>query len=238
MCFTLVAQDEEAKSVLFESIIIEPDFKNVAALRTNMAAHNKKYHGEAGPHQSMVYNISTGPNAGKIVWMMGPLSWSDLDNRPSDDGHDEDWMGNVVSNMEGTGAVEYWELDTDLSIPSTGEVYPLIYIRYHNIRPDQGYRVNGLLKKISATMKSMEQVKSWSLYDNQLRQGSAGRHIASVSGMHKWAEMEDDWNFKEAFEKINGEGSITGFGKEMGDVFSDSWDEIWSYDAFMSGKEE
>ena len=232
-----MAQDEESKSIMFESIIIEADFENGAALRTNMANHNKKYHGEEGPHESMVYNISTGPNAGKIVWMMGPLTWSDLDHRPSEEGHDEDWMNNVVPNMEGTGAVEYWELDQELSIPSTGETYPLIYIRYHNINPDQGHRVGALLKKMSATIKSMENVTSWSLYDNQLRQGSAGRHIATVSGMHKWADMEDDWNFKEAFENLYGKGSISGFNKEMGEVFSDSWDEIWSYDAYMSGKE-
>ncbi len=240
LSFQVFAQDEEAsQSIMWESIILEPDPESIVEFRENMRAHNMKYHSEEGPYMSYVYTITTGPNVGKVVWMMGPCSWTDLDNRPAADGHDMDWMQNVVTKLEGMEHAEYWLRNDELSKESTGEQYPLIYVRYHNISKSEGYRAGGLLKKISATIKSIDAAKSWSVYDNLMRQGyETGRHIAMVSGMKSWSEMDDDWGFVEAFEKIHGPNSFDSFAKEMDTVTTNSWDEVWAFDAYMSGRPE
>ncbi len=229
---------EDPGDIMFESIILVPDMEEYPTLRANLAAHNKKYHSTEGPYRAWVYEVMTGPNVGKIVWMMGPLTFADLDNRPSDAGHDEDWATNVVPYLEKVEHGEYWKRDGALSLPMTEETYPLIYIRYHNIAKGQGYRVDALLEKMSATIKSMDHVTSWSLYDNQFRQGLAtGRHIASVSGMKNWAELDDEWGFGAAYNKLHGTNAMNGFVREMNEVISNSWDEIWSYNAKLSGQE-
>jgi len=238
--FGLQAQEESTpENIMFESIILEPDPENILEFRENMRAHNMKYHGEEGPHQAYVYHISTGPNVGKVVWMMGPCSWADLDNRPSADGHDEDWAANVVTLLEGMEHGEYWKRDAGLSKESMDKQYPMIYIRYHNISKSEGYRANPLLKRISETIKSIDAVKSWSVYDNLLRQGyRTGRHIAMVSGMDSWAEMDDNWEFVKAYEAIYGENTFNSFAREMEEISTDSWDEIWTFDSYMSGRPE
>lgn len=240
LCFSMTAQDApDAKPIMFESIILDPNPQSLMQLRENLRNHNMKYHGEEGPYQAYVYNIATGPNVGKLVWMMGPCGFEDLDNRPSAEGHDEDWVQNVVAHLNGVEHGEYWERDNDLSREMTGEQYPMYYIRYHNISRTEGYRARALLKKISTTMKTIDMASSWAVYDNLMRQGyETGRHIAMVSGMKTWAEMNDNWGFAKAFEAIHGENSFPGFQQEMQDVITNSWDEIWVFDPYMSGREE
>ncbi len=230
---------DEMPDRMFESIILTPNPAHVNKLTANMAAHNAKYHKADTPYEAYVYHISSGPNAGKLIWMMGPLSsWGDLDNRPSTDGHDEDWATNVVPLLNNVEHGEYWKRDNEISKKTTPKQHAMYFIRFHEISKSEGYRFDELMSKIGATMKSMDKVNSWAVYDNQLRQGyKTGRHVISVSGMDKWAEMDDNWAFVPAFEKIHGEGSFPAFSKQMDQVVTNSYDEIWTYDAKMSGKE-
>lgn len=82
----------------------------------------------------------------------------------------------------------------------------------------------------------MEGENPWGVYWNEFRQGDLGRHVASVGFLKNWAEMDDDNNFKETFEKVHGKSKWQAF-LDLGDrTFSNSWDEVWSYNKHMSGK--
>ena len=85
------------------------------------------------------------------------------------------------------------------------------------------------IKKVSETIKSMEGENPWGLYYNEFIQGDLGRHVATVSFMKTWAEMDEDRNFRKAFEKLHGENSWDNFMDTMDDTFSNRWDEIWVY---------
>ena len=236
---TVNAQDNSSYS-MWESITLTPDNTKFKELAEGMSKHNKKYH-QNGPYKAIVYNITTGPNIGKIVWEMGPLKYSDLDKRPSKGGHDEDWRDNVMPFVKKMTNGEYWKQDDKLSnvnMMDTDKVtYPLLYIRYHEVAKDKGYNIDNLLKQISETVKAMDGINPWGVYDNQFRQGyDIGRHIATVSFLKNWAELDDDNNFKETFIKVHGEKSWDPFIKGMSDTFSNSWDEIWEYNAKLSGK--
>jgi len=62
---TVNAQDDSSYK-MWEYIMLTPDNTNLKVLQDNIRKHNQTYHKE-GPHKATVYNITTGPNAGKIV---------------------------------------------------------------------------------------------------------------------------------------------------------------------------
>lgn len=235
--FAQDAAEEASDRMLLETIILTPDLEKLPQLMENLAAHNKKYHPAGTPYQATVFNITTGPNTGKIVWMMGPHNWSDLDSRPAADGHDEDWVNNVVALLDDVSHAEYWKVQPKLS-KNSGETYPMYYVRYHNFSKTDGYRAWDEIKKIAGTMAEMDEVKHWMVYDNMMRQGNAGRHLAMVSGMSSWAEMDDDWPFADTFEELYSRGERMNMAREMMEATTDSWDEIWTVNLKASGREE
>ncbi|MCF7560480.1 hypothetical protein L3X39_07510 [Sabulilitoribacter multivorans] len=236
----LNAQDDSKSYVMLESIMLTPDYTKLAVLGENMRKHNAKYHKD-GPYKAAVYNISTGPNTGKIVWMMGPVTYTHLDSRPSAGGHDEDWRDNVMPYIKKINTSEYWRMDTKISnmdmMDGDNAKYPLIFVRYGEINEDAGYAIEPFFTMVGNTVKAMEGDNPWGLYYNEFRQGNLGRHVASVSFYKNWTEFDDDSiSFMDTFNKTIGKDKWQSF-LDMGDnLFTNSWDEIWSYNAHMSGK--
>jgi len=233
-----VNSQEKEKDVIWESITITPDNTKLKILSENMRKHNQKYHND-GVYKSQVFNIITGPNIGKIVWEMGPLTFSHLDGRPSDGDHDDDWRDNIMPYVKKMTHGEYWRQNTKLSNVSmlTGDfTHPLLYVRYFEVEKGQGHNMNGLFKKISKTVKALEGENPWGLYYNLFRQGDRiGRHVATVSFYKNWAHFDKDEPFKKTFLKEHGENSWEGFVKGMENTFSNSWDEMWMYNKNLSG---
>ena len=231
---------EENSTRMFENILITPDNENLKALSENLRKHNQTYHAAGTDHAAIVFNIANGPNAGKLVWSMGPITFAHLDSRPAAGGHDEDWRDNVMPYVESIDTAEYWSTMNEFSnlemLDGDISKTPLLYIRYHNVAKGRGYQIEHLLSQMSAAVKAMDGDNPFGFYDNEFRQGFAiGRHIATVSFMKNWAEMDEDWGFKAAFEKAHGEGKWQAYVDGMNDAFSDSWDEIWSYNKELSG---
>ena len=236
---TVKAQDDSSYA-MWENVTLTPDNTKLKALGEAMSKHNKTYHQE-GPYKANVYNIVTGPNIGKIVWQMGPLNYSHLDGRPSKGGHDEDWRDNVMTHVKKMTNGEYWKQDDKLS--NTGMLdpekmtHPILYIRYFEVAKGHGYSIDNLLKQMSETVKAMDGENPWGVYDNEFRQGfEIGRHLAWVSFSKNWAEFDEPPTFKKTFLKVHGENSWDGFIRGLEDSFSNSWDEVWEYNAKLSGR--
>lgn len=234
----VLAQDDSF-TPMWESFYITPDNTKLKELGEAMAKHNKKYHKE-GPYQATVFNVVSGPNMGKMIWQMGPLKFAHLDTRPKDGGHDEDWRDNVMPYVKKLSHGEYWKQDVEVS--NTGMLdgnvanTPILHIRFHEVAKGHGYNVDHLLKQISETIKAMDGSNPWGVYDNQFRQGyTIGRHLATVSFMKNYAEYDEPGTFKETFIKVHGESAWQPFIEGMGDAMSNSWDEIWEYNAALSG---
>ncbi|TBN05597.1 hypothetical protein EYD45_04800 [Hyunsoonleella flava] len=234
------AQDDSQDYTMFESIMLTPDYKDLKTLGDNMRSHNAKYHKD-GAHRAIVYNISTGPNAGSFIWMMGPTTYTHLDTRPSDDGHDEDWRDNVMPFIKKIETVEFWRMDDKLSNLEMmdGDISktPVIFVRYHEIKNGEIPGALQFLDYVSKTIKAMDGDNPWGVYVNEFRQGDLGRHIATVGFMKNWAEMDEESNnFKGTFEKVHGKEKWEFFLDLGEESFSNSWDEIWNYNAYMTGK--
>ncbi len=228
------AQDAPAY-IQFETIYLKPDTKNLATLTTNMKAHNDTYH-SAMPYHANVWQVANGPKAGWIVWAMGPCTFSDMDNRPAANGHDEDWANNVMPNITDMGTIEYWRLDQEVSLPPPDEPLPNFYIRFYRVNDDMAFLMADLWKKISETRKAMPEKRSWALFNNMFQQGDIGRHFASVTPFGSWSELDNGMDldpsspgsFRTTFIELYGESAWTPFSNSMGEAFEDSYTEIWT----------
>lgn len=235
--FNAQAQNQEEYE-MWESIMLTPDYTKLKVLGENMRKHNMKYHKD-GPYEATVYNITTGPNAGKLIWEMGPMMHKHNDSRPSEGGHDEDWRDNVMPNIKKMHTVEYWKADDKLSntdmLDGDNSKYPLLYVRYFEVDNDFGSSVKPFFTMVSEVVKKMDGINPWGIYYNEFRQGDLGRHIATVGFMKNWAEMDDDPKFKKTFNKVHGEDKWDTFIDMGANTFTNSWDEIWVYNKQMSG---
>ncbi len=84
------------------------------ALNEALAEHNQEYH-SGGAYHANVWYVVNGPRTGQLVWIMGPLTFAQLDGRPAAGGHDDDWSGQVVPHLEPVGDVSYWRRGENLS---------------------------------------------------------------------------------------------------------------------------
>lgn len=235
----LLAQDDSF-TPMWESFYITADNTKLKELGEAMSKHNKKYHSEQGPHHAVVYNVVSGPNMGKMVWQMGPLKFAHLDSRPKSGGHDEDWRDNVMPYVKKLSHGEYWKQDMELSntdmMDGNVSTTPILHIRFHEVAEGHGYSVDHLLDQISSTIKAMDGDNPWGVYDNQFRQGyRIGRHLATVSFLKNYAEYDEPNTFKDTFIKLHGEDAWQPFIRGMADSMSNSWDEVWEYNAALSG---
>lgn len=231
LTFTISAQDDGY--VMYETVRMQPNTSNLAGLKKAMTEHNKTYHKD-GPYTALVWNISTGPDIGKIVWMMGPCTFADLDSRPAGE-HDEHWANEVLPHIRNSRNGEYWRQDANKSY-MIGAQSPMVYIRYLEIAENQGYRSQGLLTKMSEAVKAEDGGNPWSVYYNEFMQGEKiGRHIALVYGMNSWSELDEPGSMRETYESHHGENTWIAFNRQWREVFSDSWDEIWTLNTAMSG---
>jgi hypothetical protein len=235
---TVNAQDDDSSYKMWEDIMLTPDNTHLKVLAENMRKHNQTYHNK-GAYKSTVYNITTGPNTGKIIWEMGALTYSDLDKRPAVGGHDEDWRDNIDPYIKSYSTAEYWKADKKKNntamLDNDNSKYPILFCRYFEVADGPTPGVNHFFESISKTVKALEGVNPWGVYYNEFRQGDLGRHIVTIGFSPNWADFDRDVNWVETFNKVNGENSWQNQQDIYQTNFKNSWDEIWVYDKNMSG---
>jgi hypothetical protein len=237
----MFGQTDDVPDVMYETVLITPENDDPLAFSEALKKHNRTYHKD-GAHAAHVYSINTGPNTGKLLWMMGPCTFADLDTRPD---CNKDWQTNVAPHIELMEAGEYWELDADLSkLPQYNpnvSPMPIVRVRYHEFERGVGnFRVEHHLKQISETIKSMEGELWWGVFDNLFRQGYAAGarpHLATISLHKNWAGLDQGWKFKKHFVAKYGEQAWQPFLDEGSAIHTNTWDEIWQLVPDMSGPE-
>lgn len=233
----LFAQEDEEESSLFETLMLTPDHQNLDALTSAMSEHNKTFHSE-GAYAARVYSIVSGPDNGKLMWVMGPMSsYGHLDDRPGGDDHTDHWFNEVMPYIDDMGTAEYWMHDDELSNSVEGD-YSIYFMRINKINQDYGFLLDGAFEKISETVKAMEGDNPWHVFWNQFRQGDIGRHMLVEWPMKNWAELDENPEFRSTFEEIHGEDAWIPWLRTMDLVIEDSYDEIWTLIPEMNGNSE
>ncbi len=239
----LLTAEETKEYVQYESILITPDYKNITKLSKNMAKHNKKYHAK-GAYKARVYDVVSGNDIGKFYWVMGPSTFSHLDQRPANKAHNRDWANNIMPYVTKLEYGEYWRFMKDMQIDNykDWEKDPLTIwvIRYLTVNPKEAdsSKIENIFTKIKATVEKQDIAKFWGVMENQLIQGNQnGRHIMGISGLKTWSELDVDWDFKKHFEELYGKDSVKEFNESFNLIFKNSWSEIQVLNKEMSGME-
>lgn len=177
-----------------------------------LAAHNKKFH-NAAPYKTGIFEIRTGPNSGDYELVMGPMTFTQMEGRPSGKEHDADWA-KVLEHAEPVGETVYWRADKDiLYAPAGSEAFNTMRWRYNTLKPDQRDRYKKLLEQVEAVFETKKLGAGFTAYWKY--GASQGPHVCTELSMPglKYLDRPDTW-IKD-FEEVHGEGSYDLFIEDM-----------------------
>lgn len=226
------SQDENVPTV-FENFYFTVMNGHAAKLEAAMSAHNKKYHPE-GLYQAQVYSVMNGPNAGKLVWSMGPSTWSAHENRPQQEGHDEDWDENISVHIDSYGATDYFQMDTDLSyFPAA---FDLKRLRLWMVDLEDGAndRFQAFMKRIVKVNSANNSEVPMGVYQRQFA-GTNPPDVGIVWFFDSLEWFEQPGEFAGWYEAMYGEGSMELLIEEWEDMVKAMDVEIWTFIPEMSG---
>lgn len=220
--------------LIFEinTINVSPD--KAPMVEAAMGPHNKKYHA-SGPYGVRVYNVTGGPNSGQYKWVMGPGTWAGLDARPDDDMHDMDWDANVARNVLPGGGTEYIRFDNKLSRFPVDFKVNRLFVRYVDVVRGKMDKVKELMAKVQKVYADKIPAETYGVYWNELPSTSSGRDLTIVSFFDKYAWMAADDGFDAKYEEVYGKGTIDAFWVAWRESTVGQENEIWEYNADLSG---
>lgn len=238
--FTYSVTAEEVKAYTqWDTFRFTINNQNAKEFTKNIRAHINKYHVK-DPYKTTIYSVSYGPDANDLIWVMGPVSFSELDARPDDKQHDQDWSDNINPYITSYNQSEIWRnmeglvinnLDKDSKKPEKFSA------RYLTVNADQEPEtVKYLLTQVKETLIKIGKVKYWAVMENMFIQGNVnGRHLMGLSSMESWAEIDEDWEFAKHFEELYGKDSYKAFRANYSKVIKNQWHEIITVNKEMSG---
>jgi len=216
----------QEKYMMFENtyLFVKPGMEK--EFSKAMASHNKEFHAD-GPYHASIWMVTGGIYSGAIVNSMGPLTFTDLDSRPNSTEHNEDWMENVMPYIEKVAETGYWKRNDKCSYDPEDIMYSKILITVYDIEKWQYYRFKDVMQKVAEVYKAEESEHSHSLYFPAFDMAH-GRDAATVWGFDEYSVFDEDWKFKEMYEKEHGEGSWQLVLDEYRAVVENSVEEIWT----------
>ena len=229
------AQEDESYT-MFENTRMVVKTDKYKEFGKTMANHNKLYHAD-GPYHANVWSVSVGENAGQIVWSMGPCTFTEHDGRPSGKDHMEDWLFNVMPNINYIDESNLWKLDNDHSYNPEDKISSKLSIRVYDIEDWQEYRFKEIIKKVVKVYNEKEYEWTLGTYWSQF-EVNADEDVALVFGFDKWAWFDKDPQFEKDFEEIHGEGSWQKFLEELRGTIKGAKDEVWELIPELSGSYE
>lgn len=229
----VLAQSADGYPV-FENGVITPNPAKITEFEQGMAAHNKKYHAE-GPYGARVYFISNGKNVGKYMWVMGPLPWSAMDQRPAQEGHDADWNTNVMPYMMAEGDQDYWRFHPDLSnFPADFDLKNLLVFVLDVKRFKTMEFMEKVLKKVQQLYLEKKPEQAYGVYTNEMSNRD-GKDIAWVNFFASTSWLGQPDTFPQEFEAVHGAGSFAQFLKDVEATTDGEMQELWIFREDLSG---
>lgn len=228
----LAAQTNE--SPIIENVMLSVNPEKIVEFEAGIAAHNKKFHAE-GPYGARVYSVLNGKNAGKYMLIMGPFTWSTIDNRPSGQDHIDDNTKNVNKYIMPDVEVNYMKMHPELSNFSKDfEIDKVSVFMIDVKRFKQQDFVEKVLKKVTKVYKEKMPDQLYGVYSNEMNNmdGMDFGWVEFFEGS-SWLGKED--KFAQYFEEVHGAGS---FEKFIGDVEATTdgdKTEVWQLRKDLSG---
>ena len=213
ICFSSFGQ---ADYEMYESFYIKPTLSKIEAFENGMAAHNKKFHAK-DPYKASVWYAVTGKHGGQYAWVMGPTTFTHMDDRPNDDAHNKDWRQNVLAYAEDISTTEYFRRVEELSYRPENAPFGKERWRIFTIKQGHGARFRELQTKIMEVYKVNKLPGYREVYVG-VERGSSGRDFYTGHGFDKWSSLDNNIEFRKKYEALYGDNSWLAFIREIEDV--------------------
>ena len=229
----VLAFGQSSDYAMFENFSFTPKAGHADDLEKAMSSHNKKYH-PAGDYSAQVYTILNGPNAGKFVWSMGPTTWTQMENRPEEEGHDGDWDKNIAVHIDSYDATDYLKMDAELSHFSGSFDLNVLRVWKVDIGDGHSKHFNRLLERVKEVNVASDSKLPFGVYRRQLS-GSHGFDLALVWFVDSLAWFDEDGDFAQRYEEVHGKGSMNDLFDDWNAITDRVDEEIWRFIPEMSG---
>ena len=232
----LALSQNTQESLVIENVMLTVNSENIAEFEAGIAAHNKKFHTE-GPYGARVYNILNGKNAGKYMLIMGPLSWSAMDGRPSSQEHTDDNTKNISKYLTPDVEVNYMKMHPELSNFSKDfEINKVSVFMIDVKRFKERDFMEKVLSKVAKVYKEKMPDQLYGVYSNEMN-NMDGMDFGWVEffDSSSWLGKED--KFVQYFEEVHGAGSFAGFLADLEATTDGESTEIWTLRKDLSGSD-
>jgi len=192
---------------LFEYVNIQAIPGQEEAFEEAVKAHNAKYHAE-GPYKAALKYTINGPGGGTYAWVMGPTSWTAMDDRPLKGEHDKDWA-KVTALSARTGSPQYWTFDTELSRNAMNPANDKRMIWIYDLKPGQYSRWMELVAKVSEVYAKKRPTETFIVASNELADTRAGEDVGVAFDFAKWSRLDEVNKVYKDFEAVHCAGSLT-----------------------------
>ncbi|MBK7427323.1 MAG: hypothetical protein IPI60_10010 [Saprospiraceae bacterium] len=218
ICIPLIAfSQKETQPDLYEVINIHVKKGQVDAFEAAVKAHNAKFHPKDGQYHARLFSNLNGPNGGTYAWIMGPTSWTAMDNRPSKGDHDTDWA-KVEALVEKFESPSYWKFSHELSQVIDNISPPKRLIWMYDIKRGQTARWSGLVEKVKKVYEVKRPTEPFWVTLNEFSDTGAGMDASIIFAFDNWSWMDRKSNFAKDFEEVHGEGTWHNFMNEFNDT--------------------
>jgi len=199
-----------------------------AEFASSVAEFNAKFHSEA-PFTARLDRIATGKEAGWFVWIMGPLTFTDLDNWDTAGARAEYLKKNVYDKVAKFGRTEFWRYNPDLSYAEIDEPTAVSNLWLIDIADNQYHRFKTFMEKINKAFAKMNR-DNMRVYNNQFNEDD-GRDVVIVWTATKWADMDEANDDLEAtYDEIHGKGAWQTAMDDWQDFTVSVQSTLWMYD--------
>ncbi len=231
--FLVISQNDKQYAVI-ENGMMTANPKYVSEFESGVANHNNKYHTD-GMYGSRIYQINNGLDYGKYMWVMGPIPWSAFDDRPQQEGHDEDWNKNIEPYTIAGGVQIYWRFYPHLSNFPRDFSIKNIMIDMFDVKRYKKDEVLELMKKIKRVFKEKYPDDSFGVYFNEFPNDKEGKDLGVVSFYESsgWLVKKDD--LPKNFDAVHGKGSWDKFLKKWTELTIGKQTELWNFREDLSG---
>ena len=211
----MIGQSDKAPN-LYEYVTIKAIPGQEEAFEEAVKAHNAKYHPDGDFKAKLKYTIN-GPAGGTYAWVMGPTSWTAMDNRPMKGEHDKDWA-KVTALSVRTGSPSYWTYNVKLSQNALTKTNSKRLVWIYDLKPGQYARWMELVAKVSEVYKEKRPTETFIVASNEFADTRAGEDVAVAFDFDKWSWLDRETQFNVDFEAVHGKGSWHTFLNAMNEI--------------------
>lgn len=197
------------------------------------AAHAQKFH--TGNWKWRVLSIESGPDAGGLHVVEGPLSWEQFDKRGTlGAAHTADWANNVAPLTVDRGTSGYSEYSTELSNVAVTDYTDKIIITHMYPKSGMIVQATDLVKKLQKVWQASNE--SVAVYRAV---ASGPPQLVTVARLKDGLkELSESYRkpMAERYEAAHGAGSWTRYLADYGNAIESRWSEMLFLRADLSSK--